>query len=106
MASASAEAKHSAATQEQFLSSLVSQVRQLTTVIAQLAPPSSAFVPASLASTPASTRPVSEPRIRAPKHYAGEPEGCNPFLGNGSIFFVLHPLRFAAEETNVAFAIS
>ncbi|KAF7641064.1 hypothetical protein LDENG_00296660 [Lucifuga dentata] len=49
---------------------------------------------------------ASEPRVGTPERYAGEPEGCNPFLTNCSILFALQPLTFSTEEAKVAYAIS
>lgn len=104
MASASAQAKHVAATQEQALSSLATQVQQLTSVIAQLASHNSASAPAI--PTSPSPRPASEPRIGAPVHYAGEPEGCIPFLTSFSIYSALQSITFIFEEAKVAFTIN
>lgn len=45
-------------------------------------------------------------RIGAPECYTGEPEGCNPFLTNCSIFFALQPHTFASEGAKVMFTIN
>lgn len=106
MASASAEAQQAAAAQEHALTSLASQIQQLTMIVAQLAPPSSPPAPALAASSPSPLGLTAEPCIGAPERYAGEPENCNPFLTNCSIFFVLQPLTFATEAAKVAFTIN
>lgn len=87
MSSVAAEAKQAAATQEQNLSCLISQVQQLAVAIAQLAPVSTSPEPAQVTISLLPPRSVSESRIGAPERYVGEPEGCNSFLTNCSIFF-------------------
>lgn len=106
MASLASEAKQSAATQELNLSSLVSQMQQLTAAVAQLAPANTYPEPARVVSPLPSPRQMTEPRIGPPERYAGEPEGCNPFLTNCSIYFSLQPLTFATEEAKVAFTVN
>lgn len=100
MASFASEAKHLAATQELNLSSLVSQVQQLTDTIAQLAPASTSPEQAQNVPLP-NPRQMSEPRIGPREQYAGKPEWCHPFLTNCSIYFFLQPLTFATEEAKV-----
>ncbi|KAI3370533.1 hypothetical protein L3Q82_025292 [Scortum barcoo] len=64
-------------------------------------PPAPAPVPA-----PAPPGPVPEPRVGNPERYAGDPEGCNPFITNCSILYALQPQTFSSEEAKVAFAIN
>jgi len=47
-----------------------------------------------------------EPRVGTPERYAGEPEGCSPFLTNCSILFSLQPHTFASEAARVAFTVN
>lgn len=56
--------------------------------------------------TPPAQGPTSEPRIGPPERYAGDPERCNPFLTNCSIYFSLQPLTFATEKARVAFSVN
>ncbi|KAK5933651.1 hypothetical protein CgunFtcFv8_014114 [Champsocephalus gunnari] len=61
-------------------------------------------------STPASASPLMgftpEPRVETPERYAGEREGCSPFLTNCSILFTLQPHTFASEAARVAFPVN
>lgn len=47
-----------------------------------------------------------EPRVGTPERYAGDPEGCNPFISNCSIVFALQSYTFAQEAARVAFTIN
>ncbi len=82
------------------------QVQQLITILTQLAVLGSPPALASSIPAPSLLRPISEPRVRTPKHYVGDPEGCNQFLENFSILFALQTHTLSSEEAKVAFTIS
>ncbi|KAI3353674.1 hypothetical protein L3Q82_004918 [Scortum barcoo] len=69
-----------------------------------------AFTAATAAASPppapAPPGPVPEPRVSNPERYAGDPEGCDPFITNCSILYALQPQMFSSEEAKVAFAIN
>ncbi|KAF7655618.1 hypothetical protein LDENG_00053620 [Lucifuga dentata] len=108
MAAASSEARRMAAAHEQAITSLAVQVQQLTQqlTLSKTLTPAQSAAPSPAASALAPSRIVSEPRVETPERYAGEPEGCDPFLSNCSILFALQPITFATEEAKVAYAIS
>ena len=106
----SADVRLAVAKQEQAFTSLASQVQQLTAAFAQAAtrPPEPVQpppAPAASASASASAL-ASEPRVGVPERYAGDAEGCRPFLTNCSILFALQPHTFASEDARVAFAVN
>lgn len=109
VASVSAEARNATATLDQGLASLAVQIQTLATALTQLAVPAPPSAPAPMAvPLPATSppAPAAEPRVGTPERYAGEPEGCNPFLTNCSIIFALQPYTFASEKTRVAFTVN
>ncbi|KAI3361596.1 hypothetical protein L3Q82_013736 [Scortum barcoo] len=50
--------------------------------------------------------PFLSPGWAIPERYAGDPEGCDPFIMNCSILYALQPQTFSSEEAKVAFAIN
>ena len=86
------------------MTAMTAQMLQLTAALTQLvaAAPSPASPPPV---SPASV-PTHEPRVGTLERYAGEPEGCNPYITNCSILFSLQPHTFASEEAKVAFTIN
>ncbi len=105
LASNAVEARQSASALERALTSLATQVQQMAASMNQHA--ASASVPAPPAPIPGpSTSTTFEPRVGAPERYAGDPEGCSPFLTNCSILFALQPHTFATEGAKVAFTIN
>ena len=111
IASLATEAHHANSTHDQTLTYLAAQLQQLTATVQQLA----AAVVAAPAPLPMPPAPASafspmgfspEPRVGTPERYAGEPEGCSPFLTNCSILFALQPHTFASEAARVAFTVN
>ncbi|MEE6523875.1 hypothetical protein FKM82_022980 [Ascaphus truei] len=47
-----------------------------------------------------------EPRIPAPKHYAGDPQGCRGFLNQCLIQFRLSPSRFVSSVSRVGYIVA
>ncbi|KAF7661785.1 hypothetical protein LDENG_00254450 [Lucifuga dentata] len=94
------------AVHEQAITALATLVQQLTPTPFPTSAPVQAAALSPVATPPGLPRMVSEPRVGTPERYAGEPEGCNPFLINCSILFALQPLTFSNEEAKVAYAIS
>ena len=108
-ASTMANIQLAAANQEQALATLSTQVQQLTATLAQsLSMPAPPSHPPSRSPPPAPaySGPVLEARVGVPERYAGDPEGCNPFITNCLILFALQPYIFATEEDKVAFTIN
>ncbi|KAK0132086.1 Retrotransposon-derived protein PEG10 [Merluccius polli] len=105
LASTTTNIQLAAANREPALATLSTQVQQITATLTQSlslpAPPSRSPPPA-----PAYPGPVLEARVGVLECYAGDPEGCNPFITNCSILFALQPYTFATEEARVAFMIN
>ncbi|KAF7641898.1 hypothetical protein LDENG_00268990 [Lucifuga dentata] len=91
---------------EQAITTLATQVQQITQTLSPTPAPVQAAALSSTATPPVLPRMASEPWVGTPECYAGEPEGCNPFLTNCSILFALQPLTFSTKEAKVAYAIS
>ena len=106
LVSNSAEVRLAVAKQEQAFTSLASQVQQLAAAFAQAVPlPPEPVQPPPAPSASAAAF-VSEPRVGVPERYAGDAEGCRPFLTNCSILFALQPHTFASEDARVAFTVN
>ena len=105
LASNATEARQSASALEQALTALAAQVQQMAASMTQHAPPAATPAPPALTPGPSSSI-ATEPRVGAPERYAGDPEGCSPFLTNCSILFTLQPHTFATEGARVAFTIN
>jgi len=109
LVSATTEARHTAATLDQGLATLATQIQQLATALTQIqgsASPAAPAPPVAPVPVPCPPAHAPEPLVGTPERYAGEPEGCNPFLTNCSILFALQPLTFSSEEAKVAFTIN
>ncbi|KAF7640930.1 hypothetical protein LDENG_00004630, partial [Lucifuga dentata] len=106
MVAVSSESRRAAAAREQALAALATQVQQLTQTLSQTLAPVQSATPSPSPTLPTPSRVESEPRVGTPERYAGEPEGCNPFLTNCSILFALQPLTFSTEEAKMVYAIS
>lgn len=87
--------------QEQTLNAMAAQIQQLAK-----ASPIPPVVPSPPAPVPLSLWPAPETQVGTLECYAGDPEGCNPFLANCSIWFALQPHTFSSEEANVAFTVN
>ena len=100
----SADVRLAVTKQEQAFTLLASQVQQLAAAFAQAVPlPPEPVQPLPV---PAASASASEPRVGVPERYAGDAEGCRPFLTNCSILFALQPHTFASEDARVAFTVN
>ena len=104
LVSNSADVRLAVAKQEQAFTSLASQVQQLAAAFSQAVPlPPEPVQPPP---APSASAFASEPRVGVPERYAGDAEGCRPFLTNCSILFALQPHTFASEDARVAFTVN
>ena len=85
------EVRQALANQNHALAALTAQLGKLTAALTQAVPmaPSPAMTPPAPASPPPMQ--LREPRVGIQEHYAGDPEGCSPYITNCSILFVLQP---------------
>ena len=90
---------------ESMMAAVLTQIQQmsstLTQAVAMPRPPEPPTPP-----PPPPSGAIIEPRVGTPERYAGDPDGCNPFLTNCSILFALQPLTFSTEAAKVAFTIN
>ena len=86
------------------MKTLASQVQQLAAAFAQAVP--LPLEPVQPPPAPSASAFASEPRVGVPERYAGDGEGCRPFLTNCSILFALQPHTFASEDARVAFTVN
>ncbi|KAM7378680.1 hypothetical protein PAMP_004286 [Pampus punctatissimus] len=85
------------------MAAVLSQIQQLSVTLAQAVTTSRS--PETPPPPPPSAA-ITEPRVGTPERYAGDPDGCNPFITNCSILYALQPLTFSSEAAKVAFTIN
>ena len=94
------------ANQNHALAALTAQLGNLTAALTPAVPmaPSPAMTPPAPDSPPPMQ--LREPRVGIQEQYAGDPEGCSPYITNCSILFALQLYTFATEEAKVAYSIT
>ncbi|KAK0145665.1 Retrotransposon-derived protein PEG10 [Merluccius polli] len=90
------------ANQNHALAALTAQLGNLTAALAVPMAPSPAMTPPAPTSPPPMQ--LREPRVGIQEQYAGDPEGCSPYITNCSILFMLQPYTFTTEEAKVAYS--
>lgn len=87
------------------LDALSTQVQQLVKPLTDDSAALSSGAPLAI-SLPLNLVPVSEPYVGVPKHYAVDPENCNPFITKCSILFSLQPHTFTSQDAQVVLPIN
>lgn len=111
LTSVATEFRHTAIQQEEAFKAMANQVQALTGRLSGLVSSVEGPGTAPAASPapepqPRTSYPPVEPQVGSPERYAGEPEGCRPFLTNCSILFSLQPHTFSSEVAKVAYVIN